>query len=185
MTESKQTLDDGTTIKITGVGDKSNASVSIYSGDYKDKDNHSAIHVNINTDTGSGSIVEHGENHSDATKIDTQCYLTSACMMHFQDTFNDNCRELRILRWFRDHYVSKADIEHYYEVAPSIVEGINSIPDSDLVYDYIFNSIVNPCINAIENGNFDFAYSRYKSGTIVLEQIFARKNPQRTLIKSI
>lgn len=35
------------------------------------------------------------------------CYLTSACMRHFQDEFDDNCYELSILRWFRDNFVSK------------------------------------------------------------------------------
>ena len=36
-----------------------------------------------------------------------QCYLTSACMEHFQDEFDDNCYELTVLRWFRDNFVSK------------------------------------------------------------------------------
>ena len=65
--ESKITLKDGTTIKITGGGKNSNAKVSIYSGDYKNPNNHSSTHININTDTGKGRISEHGNNHSNPT----------------------------------------------------------------------------------------------------------------------
>lgn len=36
-------------MKVTGGGNKDNASVSVYTGDYRDPDNHSAIHININT----------------------------------------------------------------------------------------------------------------------------------------
>lgn len=137
MSESKYELKDGTTIKVTGGGEKSNASVSIYTGNYKDKDDHSAIHVNINTDTGKGSIVEHGENHSDTTKTDTSCYLTTACMKHYLDEFDDNCHELSVLRWFRDHFVSKEDIEHYYEIAPIVVKTLEQLPNKIDIYGYI------------------------------------------------
>ena len=46
-------------------------------------------------------------------------------MKYFQETFDDDCYELTVLRWFRDNFVSKEDIEHYYETAPVIVEAIN------------------------------------------------------------
>ena len=68
--ESKITLKDGTVIKITGGEEKKNASISVYEGDYKNKDDHSAIHININTETGKGNIVEHGPNHTNKEKTD-------------------------------------------------------------------------------------------------------------------
>ena len=43
-------------------------------------------------------------------------------MKYFKENFDDNCYELTVLRWFRDNFVSKEDIKHYYEVAPIIVE---------------------------------------------------------------
>ena len=46
-------------------------------------------------------------------------------MKYFQENFDDNCYELTVLRWFRDNFVSKEDKEHYYEIAPIIVETIN------------------------------------------------------------
>lgn len=167
--ESKITLNDGTTIKVTGGGDKKNASVSIYQGDYKDKDNHSGIHINVNTETGKGSIVEHGEKHSNQQKTDTQCYLTTACMKHYADKFDDNCYELFILRWFRDKFVTKSDIKLYYEIAPAIVEKLNELPDSTQIYNYIYENVISACVNAIKMGDFEFAYNRYKNSILALE----------------
>ncbi len=170
--ENKITLKDGTTIKVTGGGKKDSVSVSIYQGDYRDKDNHSATHININGQTGKGSIVEHGTKHSNPQKTDTQCYLTTACMQHFQDEFDENCYELTVLRWFRDNFVAKEDITLYYEVAPIIVENIEILGENDKIYEYIYNHIVEPCVNAIENGDYDFAYNRYKSSVLTLNEQF-------------
>lgn len=51
------------------------------------------------------------------------CYLTTACMHHYKNDFDDNCHELRVLRWARDNYISSEEIKHYYQVAPKIVKG--------------------------------------------------------------
>ena len=64
-------------------------------------------------------------------------------MKYFQETFDDDCYELTVLRWFRDNFVSKEDIEHYYETAPVIVEAINREEKKDIIYDYIYDNIVN------------------------------------------
>ena len=102
------------------------------------------------------------------------CYLTSACMRHMQDTFDDNCEELTILRWFRDKFVSKEDIEHYYKTAPVIVEAIDEIENNGKIYDQIYDNVVNACVNAIKQGDYDFAYTRYKSSILSLEEQFAK-----------
>ena len=102
------------------------------------------------------------------------CYLTSACMKNFKENFDDNCYELVVLRWFRDNFVSKEDIEHYYEVAPIIVEMINKEEQSDIIYDYIYDNIVGYCVEQIEQGNYDKAYNRYKNSVLVLEEQFAK-----------
>ena len=113
------------------------------------------------------------------------CYLTSACMRCFQENFDDNCYELRVLRWFRDNFVSKEDIEHYYEIAPIIVESINKEEKSDIIYDYIYDNIVDYCIEQIEQGNYDAAYSRYKNSIIALEEQFAKPILQRQFVKTL
>ena len=95
-------------------------------------------------------------------------------MKYFQDKFDDNCYELTALRWFRDNFVSKEDIEHYYEVAPIIVETINKEEQSDIIYDYIYDNIVDYCVEQIEQGNYDKTYSRYKNSVLILEDQFAK-----------
>ena len=183
--ESKITLKDGTTIKVTGGGKSSNAKVSIYSGDYKSPNNHSATHININTDTGKGRISEHGSNHSNPTNTGIGCYLTTACMKHFKDHFDDNCYELTVLRWFRDNFVSQEDIAHYYKTAPIIVEGIDATENNDIIYDYIYDNVVDACVNAIEQGDYEFAYNRYKSSILSFEETFARPLLEEKIVKTL
>ena len=111
--------------------------------------------------------------------------MTSACMKYFQEKFDDNCYELTVLRWFRDNFVSKEDIEHYYEVAPVIVETINKEEKSGIIYDYIYDNIVNYCVEQIEQGNYDKAYSRYKSSVLTLEEQFAQPTLTNKMVKTL
>jgi len=113
------------------------------------------------------------------------CYLTSACMKHMQGNFDDNCEELTTLRWFRDNFVSEEDIKHYYKTAPVIVAAIEEINDNDKIYNYIYEHVVNACVKAIKAGNYDFAYDRYKSSILSLEDEFARPKLEKQLVKAL
>ena len=104
-------------------------------------------------------------------------------MRYFQNNFNDKCYELTVLRWFRDNFVSKEDIEHYYEVAPIIVESINNEDKNNFIYDYIYDNVVNYCVEQIEQGNYDKAYNRYRSSILTLEEQFAKPMLQQRFIK--
>lgn len=100
-------------------------------------------------------------------------------MKHFQDEFDDNCYELTVLRWFRDNFVSKEDIELYYNVAPIIVQNIDALDDNEQIYNYIYSHIVEACVKAIENGDYDFAYNRYKSSVLALNEQFGEKEKEQ------
>lgn len=113
------------------------------------------------------------------------CYLTSACMQHFQENFDDDCYELRVLRWFRDNFVSQEDIKHYYVVAPYIVEAIDSEEHSDIIYDYIYDTIVDYCVEQIVDGNYEEAYKRYKNSILALEEQFAKEKLTERLITDL
>ncbi len=102
------------------------------------------------------------------------CYLTTACMKHYLNDFDDNCYELTVLRWFRDNFVSNDDIKHYYSVAPSIVESIEKEDKTDMIYDYIYDNIVEYCVNQIENGNYENAYLRYRESILDLERTYSK-----------
>ena len=112
------------------------------------------------------------------------CYLTTACMKHYLNEFDDNCYELRVLRWFRDNFVNFEDVEHYYKTAPYIVEGINNEKHSDIMYDYIYDNIVDYCVEKIENLEFEEAYKRYKSSMINFEHLYDEKPLGKKIIKT-
>lgn len=174
--------DEGVTIKInTDRNGKDH--ISFYDGDV-DKD-HDAVHVNVDYDNNSWTSTTHSADKSDTEHSSGGCYLTSACMKHMQEDFNDSCEELTILRWFRDNFVSKEDIEHYYEIAPIIVEVIDSIENNNSIYDYIYENIVSTCVNAIKHENYEFAYNRYKNGVLTLEEQFARPTLEQRLTKAL
>lgn len=161
----------GVTIKVN-TDKRGNDHVSFYGG--KVDKAHDAAHVNVNYDKKSWSSTTHGPDKSDTSSGSGNCYLTSACMEYFQDNFDDNCYELTVLRWFRDNFVSKEDIEHYYEVAPIIVETINKEEKSNIIYAYIYDNIVSYCVDQIKQGNYEAAYMRYKNSVLVFEEQFAK-----------
>ena len=174
--------DKGVTIKVN-TDKNGNDHISFYGGEV-DKP-HDATHVNINYDKGSWSSTTHGPDKSDTSSGSGGCYLTSACMKYFQEKFDDNCYELTVLRWFRDNFVSKEDIEHYYEVAPVIVETINKEEKSGIIYDYIYDNIVNYCVEQIEQGNYDKAYIRYKSSVLTIEEQIAKPTLTNRMVKTL
>ena len=172
--------DKGVTIKIN-TDKNGNDHISFYGGEV-DKP-HDAAHVNVNYDKGSWSSTTHGPDKSDTSSGSGGCYLTSACMKYFQEKFDDNCYQLTVLRWFRDNFVSKEETEHYYNIAPKIVHSINNTPNSEIVYDYIYDNIVDACVSAIENGDYDFAYNRYKNSILSLEENFVKLSYSKKLVR--
>lgn len=107
------------------------------------------------------------------------CYLTTACMRHYLKKFDDNCYELRVLRWFRDSFVTEEDIKTYYSLAPTIVTNINKESASNLVYNYIYDNVVDYCVKCIENGKYEEAYDRYKSSIYELKNTYYNRNVRK------
>ena len=104
-------------------------------------------------------------------------------MCYFQEQFDNQCYELQVLRWFRDTFVSKDEIEHYYNVAPIIVQNINKDSNSDNYYNYIYDNVIDYCVREIENGNYSKAYDRYKDTILILEQHARLDLPQKEDVK--
>ena len=124
------------------------------------------------------------KNESSPLSSTEHCYLTTACMKRYLNNFNDNCYELTLLRWFRDNFVSKEDIKHYYKIAPTIVGEIDKDNNNDIVYDYIYDNIVDYCVGQIENGNYTDTYRRYKDSILMLERTYVNnKSKKRILIE--
>ncbi len=101
------------------------------------------------------------------------CFLTSACAE--ARGLPDDCLELTTLRTFRDSYLGQqpdgpAAIAHYYEVAPAIVERINVQPNAKEVYGQLFNELVVPCVELIQEGKLSEALTTYASAVMRLER---------------
>lgn len=174
--------DDKPIIKVTTPNSsKYDTKIDVYTSDPKGP--HESIHIAVDSDSKSAHIIDTTNGSTEHTDI--KCYLTSVCMKYFQEKFDDNCYELTILRWFRDNFVSKEDIEHYYEVAPIIVESINNEERAYIIYDYIYDNVVDYCVEQIEQGNFDKAYSRYKNSVLTLEEQFAKPFLQQRFVKTL
>lgn len=174
--------DDKPIIKATTPNsNRYDTKIDVYTSDPKGP--HESIHIAVDSDAKSAHIIDITNGSTEHTDI--KCYLTSACMRYFQNKFDDNCYELTVLRWFRDNFVSKDDIKHYYEIAPIIVENINKEEKSGVIYDYIYDNVVDYCVEQIEQGNYDKAYNRYKNSVLILEEQFARPVLEKRLIKSL
>ena len=103
------------------------------------------------------------------------CYLTSGCI-HTKN-LPDDCYELSTLRKFRDTYIKNSpngnnDIKDYYNAAPRIVDSINSQPDSDEIWKRIYDELIIPCVRLIETGEFQEAYDKYKTYTLMLKNTY-------------
>lgn len=91
------------------------------------------------------------------------CFLTSACCEH--RGLPDNCRELTVLRSFRDNYLRKQPygeeiIQTYYQDAPQIVRYLNEQQDRDTLYSSIYTKICS-VVEAIEEQEYDKATIMY------------------------
>ncbi len=91
------------------------------------------------------------------------CFLTTAACHH--NGLPDDCRELQVLRRFRDEVLmstteGRAMVTHYYRVAPAIAEELSAVEDLDYVW-----STVQECIAEIEARNFSGAVLRYREMT--------------------
>lgn len=91
------------------------------------------------------------------------CFLTSACVSYMGK--EDDCYELTTLRTFRDGYMKGIDdgeelIKEYYDVAPRIVEKIDSNENRESYYKYIY-SVVTECIEHIKKEENQTAVEKY------------------------
>lgn len=174
---------DGSEFKVTPYSDGSGYKYDYYDRDTYGNTKHNSTHVNSDLNENWSRTDNDRDNGTQDKSSGSGCYLTTACMQHYSDNFDDNCNELMILRWFRDNFVSKDDIKYYYNIAPIIVNRINSVSDNDKIYRWIYEQIVQPCVNAIQQKNYEFAYNRYKNSVLVLEEQFVKSLSEQSSVK--
>ena len=84
------------------------------------------------------------------------CFITTAVCDSLGKS--DDCYELTLFRKFRDGWLSQQKdgknlIEEYYDVAPAIVEKINSLTNAKDVYKNICDKYLSVCLEYIEQGD--------------------------------
>lgn len=105
------------------------------------------------------------------------CFLTSACVE--AKGLADDCYELTVLRKFRDEYMmnlecGKCEIDHYYHVAPVIVEKIKVNEKSTTIFECIYEELVVPCVKLIETAQYDKAHVMYREYVRNLEKAYLK-----------
>jgi hypothetical protein len=106
-----------------------------------------------------------GDIVSDVTDFfDGGCYITTAVIQ--QSGKPDNCRELMLMRKFRDEYMTLdpmriAQVHDYYETAPLLVQQINKHPDAVNIYNTLRDKFITPTVDAVEQGNYELAHTLY------------------------
>lgn len=101
------------------------------------------------------------------------CYITTAACEVLGKP--DDCRELNLLRDYRDTYLASLPegeevIRRYYNVAPSIVKHINQKPGAETVYRNIWNQYLMPCIRLIDAGETEECRQLYEAMVNDLEE---------------
>ena len=95
------------------------------------------------------------------------CFLTTACVE--AAGLPDNCKELTVLRQFRDEFIAKlpdgpALIRDYYTMAPGIIARINTAPSkADILAGILVD--VRKAVGLIEKGKNGAALNLYRRMT--------------------
>lgn len=174
---------DGSEFRVTPYADGTGYKYDYYDSSTYDNTSHNSTHVKSDLNENWARVDNDRENGTQEKSSGSGCYLTTACMIHMQENFDDNCNELMTLRWFRDNFVSKEDIIHYYEVAPIVVEKINASSDSKKIYTWIYENVISKCVDAIKRCDYEFAYNRYKNSVLALEEQFLKQELNKDSVK--
>lgn len=100
----------------------------------------------------------------DTLKEPSGCFISSACAEYLG--LPDDCRELNILRSFRDNILKSTSegtalVEEYYKIAPPLVNKINESANKKIIYQNIYEYIL-LCIENIEKKDYKKAVKQYK-----------------------
>lgn len=114
------------------------------------------------------------EGNQSSSSSSSGCFLTSACVDALGK--EDDCYELTVLRRFRDEWLvrqegGKEDVARYYSFAPIIVSEIDAAPNRLETYRAIYADLVKPCVELIEAGQMNEAWTAYRQYT---EQMIAK-----------
>lgn len=131
--------------------------------------NNSSSNWQDNGWSNSGNWLDNGWSNSsdswgDAGGGGGGCFITTACVE--QKGMADDCHDLQVLRRYRDILVEEDDcfrnkVLEYYRKAPLIIQQIETSNNKTEVYDALYNEMVKPCVNLLDNGKIEEAKKLY------------------------
>ncbi|MBS1773626.1 MAG: hypothetical protein JST82_12270 [Bacteroidetes bacterium] len=100
------------------------------------------------------------------TPVDSRCIVTTATMRNLHDK-DDDCDELQTFRKYRDTYLLHQPdggdlISEYYNIAPAIVDSINSKPNAKEIYAEFWKNVLEPCLQMMKSGKNEEVREFYK-----------------------
>lgn len=101
------------------------------------------------------------------------CYITTAvCESLGKDA---DCYELRLLKNYRDQYLDQTEeghemVQDYYDIAPTIVKRMNRETDCELLYQMLYRQYIGPCIQKIEDGEYESCRELYREMVLDLKE---------------
>jgi len=101
------------------------------------------------------------------------CFITTATCLALGK--GDKCEELETFRHFRDTYVNQHHFElikKYYEIAPLIVDSINTLENADELYRQVWIENLLPILKKIKNKNQNEAMVGYEQMVDELEKTY-------------
>jgi len=115
------------------------------------------------------------------------CYITTAVVEHLG--LADDCYELNMLRMYRDKLAEedakfREEVLDYYKIAPKIVEEISNSSDKNQVLDSIYNDMVVPVLELLNDGKIEEAKDYYLNAYNDLKAKYILKPQKRLVMKS-
>lgn len=100
------------------------------------------------------------------------CYVTTAVCENLGKGLD--CYELKVLKGYRDRYLEATPEGHemvreYYNIAPTIVKRVEKQPDRDRIYRELYENYIGPCIQKIENQEYEACKETYQEMVLELK----------------
>ncbi len=103
------------------------------------------------------------------------CFITTACVA--ERGLADDCHELSTLRFLRENYMRNTKqgrylLDEYEWLGPAVVTAIGQCGNRAEIYDYLYENMITPSVNMIEQGKYQDAVDWYEGFTMQLKTNF-------------
>jgi len=117
--------------------------------------------------------------------INFNCIFTQSIMKKYMIDYNNECHEIKVLRWFKEFFVSIEDRIYYSDVSNLIIDALDNSSNCEQVYNAIYENVILNVVEAIDSGYYKVAYDTLINCVVDLEKMYVRPMLEERLIKSL